>query len=181
MMCLHVLVCYVMLLLYYCTIPLHWWGLWLFSISLCFSNLCAYAFFILIWIILLGYIIVIFFVMIPVNTTNMLLWWTFLDPTEILAWKVSLPLMANKAIDNFRTVSIDKGKINNEKELTMSFVKGYNCWENTFGDALLCPNGCGKEEFTNTYIWLTKSIQIYIFIHIHQENNSNGNEEFMNA
>ena len=71
MMCFHVLEFYVMLLICYCTILLHWWGLLLLSISLFFSDLCAYAFVILIWIILLGYIIMLSFIMIPVDTTTM--------------------------------------------------------------------------------------------------------------
>ena len=74
------------------------------------------------------------------------------DPTEIMAWKVSLPLMDNKAIYQLLTTSIEKGVINHEKELTINFVKGYNCWKNAFGDALSLPDGYGKEEFNNTYI-----------------------------
>ena len=34
--------------------------------------------------------------------------------------------MANKAIDQFFTISIYKGMINNEKELTMNFVRDIN-------------------------------------------------------
>ena len=45
------------------------------------------------------------------------------DPTGILAWKLSLPIMSNKAIDKLLTRSIEKGPINNEKELTMNFVR----------------------------------------------------------
>ena len=45
------------------------------------------------------------------------------DPDEILAWKVYLPLMSNKSINQLLTISIGKGLINNEKELTMSFVR----------------------------------------------------------
>ena len=45
------------------------------------------------------------------------------DPTEILAWKVSLTLMANKAIDKLLMKSIEKGMINDEKELTMTLVR----------------------------------------------------------
>ena len=36
--------------------------------------------------------------------------------------------MANKAMNQFLERSIVKLLINNEKELTMNFVKGYNCW-----------------------------------------------------
>ena len=45
------------------------------------------------------------------------------DPTDILAWKVSISLMSNKKIDQFITRSIEKGLINNDKELTMNFVR----------------------------------------------------------
>ena len=45
------------------------------------------------------------------------------EPYEILAWKFSLPFMANKAIYQLHTRSIEKGLINNEKELTMTFVR----------------------------------------------------------
>ena len=45
------------------------------------------------------------------------------DPTEVLAWEFSLPLMANKPVDQLLTISIDKGLINNEKELPMTFVR----------------------------------------------------------
>ena len=45
------------------------------------------------------------------------------DPTEIFAWKVSFPLIANKAITNLLTISIEKGLINNENELNMNFVR----------------------------------------------------------
>ena len=44
-------------------------------------------------------------------------------PTDILARKVSLPLMANKEIHQMITTSIEKVLINNEKELTMTFEK----------------------------------------------------------
>ena len=45
------------------------------------------------------------------------------EPTEILAWKVSLPLMSNKEIYLLHTRSVEKGLINNEKDLTMNFVR----------------------------------------------------------
>ena len=51
------------------------------------------------------------------------------DPTDILAWKSSLHLMDNKVIDQLFTISIEKGMIINKKELSMIFVKGYNCWK----------------------------------------------------
>ena len=45
------------------------------------------------------------------------------DPTEILSWEVSLPLMDNKAIYQLLTTSINKDLIEHEKELTMTFVR----------------------------------------------------------
>ena len=45
------------------------------------------------------------------------------DPTDILSCKVSLPIMANKAINKLLTTSIKKGLINNEKHLTMTFLR----------------------------------------------------------
>ena len=42
--------------------------------------------------------------------------------TDILAWKVSIILMANKEIDQLLTISIEKGLINNEKGITMTYV-----------------------------------------------------------
>ena len=69
-----------------------------------------------------------------------------------MAWKVSLPVMSKKAIYELLTISIEKGLVYNEKELIMYFVKKYNCWKNTFGEALSFTDGYGKEEFINTYI-----------------------------
>ena len=64
-------------------------------------------------------------------------------PTDILSWKVSLQLMAKKAINKLLTTSIEKGLIKTEKELTMNFLRE-NLWENMFGDALSFPDGYGK-------------------------------------
>ena len=44
------------------------------------------------------------------------------EPTEILARKVSLPLMSNNEINQLLTISIEKVLIKNEKELTMTFL-----------------------------------------------------------
>ena len=63
------------------------------------------------------------------------------DPTDILAWKVSLSLMSNKTIDQFLTRSIEKGLINNDKELTMNFVRYIIIGKNTFSGALSFPDG----------------------------------------
>ena len=46
------------------------------------------------------------------------------DPTDIFPWKNSLKIMANDAINKLLLVSIEKGLINNEKELTVTFVRG---------------------------------------------------------
>ena len=45
------------------------------------------------------------------------------DPTDILAWKVSIPLMDNKEIYQLNTTPIEKGLINNKKDLTITFVR----------------------------------------------------------
>ena len=92
MMCLHFLVFYFMLIICYCTLPLHWWGLWFLSISLWFYNLCAYAFVILIWIVLLVYTLMLSFFMIPVNTTTMLLRWILLihNIHLLISWKITI-------------------------------------------------------------------------------------------
>ena len=46
------------------------------------------------------------------------------NPADILAWKNSLKLMANEAINKFLSGSMEKGLINNKKELTVTFVRG---------------------------------------------------------
>ena len=74
------------------------------------------------------------------------------DPTYILAWKHSLKLMDNEAINKLLSVSMEKGLINNEKEIIVTFVRGENFGKNMFGDTLLFPNGYGKEEFINSLI-----------------------------
>ena len=58
------------------------------------------------------------------------------DQTEILAWKVSLQITANKSIDKLLSTSIEKGLISYEKELTMNFVRYIFVGKNTFGDTL---------------------------------------------
>ena len=57
-------------------------------------------------------------------------------PTDILAWKVSLPITAKNASDQLLTISIEKGLINNEKELTMNYVRNIIVGNNMFGDVL---------------------------------------------
>ena len=44
-------------------------------------------------------------------------------PTDILAWKFSLPLMYDKTIDQFLTRSKYKGTTKNENDFTMTFVR----------------------------------------------------------
>ena len=87
-----------MLLICYCTLPLHQRSLRLLSISLCFSDLCAYSFVIMIWIILLGYILMLYFIMIPVNTTTMLILWTLLIHNKHLEISWNIPSLMNWAI-----------------------------------------------------------------------------------
>ena len=45
------------------------------------------------------------------------------DPTEILSWKNSLEKMANDAITKLVFTSIKKGLIEDEKDLTVTFVR----------------------------------------------------------
>ena len=45
------------------------------------------------------------------------------DPIDILAWKNSLKLMANEAINKLHSSSMEKVLINNEKELTVNFER----------------------------------------------------------
>ena len=45
------------------------------------------------------------------------------DSTDILAWKNSLKLMSNEAINKFLLASMEKGLIQNEKELSMTFLR----------------------------------------------------------
>ena len=78
------------------------------------------------------------------------------DPTEILAWQNSLELMANEAINKLLSASMEKGLTNNEKNLTVTFVRGTSLEGNMFGDTLLLPDGSGKEEFMDTLILMTK-------------------------
>ena len=73
-------------------------------------------------------------------------------PTEILSWKNFLELMENEAINKFLSASVEKGLINSEKELTVTFRRDKIVQNNMFGDTLLFPDGYGKEEFINTLI-----------------------------
>ena len=45
------------------------------------------------------------------------------EPTEMLAWKNSLEVMANETINKLLSASMDKGLIKNEKDLTVTFVR----------------------------------------------------------
>ena len=74
------------------------------------------------------------------------------EPTDILEWKVSLSLTYKNASDQLLTIAIEKGLMNNEKELTMNFGRDIIVGRNMFGDALSFMDGYGKEGFINTYI-----------------------------
>ena len=60
--------------------------------------------------------------------------------------------MANDAINTFLSSSTEKGLIKNEKELTVTFVRGKSFGNNLFGDTILFPDGYGKENVINTLI-----------------------------
>ena len=53
--------------------------------------------------------------------------------------------MASEAINKFLSASMEKGLINNEKDLTVTFVRDKKFRKNMFGDTLLFPDGYGKE------------------------------------
>ena len=74
------------------------------------------------------------------------------EPTEMLVWKNSLELMSNEAINILISASMEKCLINNEKDLTMTFVRDKIVRKNMFGDTFLLPDGYGKEEFINNLI-----------------------------
>ena len=46
------------------------------------------------------------------------------NPADILAWKNSLKLMANEAINKFLSGSMEKGLINNKKGAYCDFCEG---------------------------------------------------------
>ena len=71
-------------------------------------------------------------------------------PTDIFSWKNSLENMANEAITRFVLASIKKGLIENEKDLTVTFVRNKYFGNKMLVDTLLLPDGYGKEHFTNT-------------------------------
>ena len=73
-------------------------------------------------------------------------------PTDILEWKNSLELMAKEAIIKLLSASMEMGLINNEKEITVTFVRDNLFGKNMFSDTLLLSDGYGKEEFINTLI-----------------------------
>ena len=66
------------------------------------------------------------------------------DPPEILAWKVSLPIMADNAVDKWVLISIEKDLTQNEKDITTTFVKGYNYCKTAFGEVLYLHDSYGK-------------------------------------
>ena len=72
------------------------------------------------------------------------------DPTDILSWKNSLENMANDSINKLVLVSIKKGLIDNEKDLTVTFVRENDFGKKLLGGTLLLPDGYGKEHFINT-------------------------------
>ena len=88
--CVYMFWIFFMLLICNCMLPLHWWGLRLLYTLLCLSNFCDYALLIFIWIILLIYILMIYFFMIPVDTATMLLQRTLsIQNTHLeISWKI---------------------------------------------------------------------------------------------
>ena len=62
----------------------------------------------------------------------------------------SLENMANDAINTMVLVSIKKGLIENEKDLTVNFARNKYFEIFLLGDTLLLLDGYGKEHFINT-------------------------------
>ena len=74
------------------------------------------------------------------------------DPTEILAWKNSLELMANEAINKLISASMEKGSGKQRKGAYYDFCEGIKNLKIFFGDTILFPDGYRKEDFINTLI-----------------------------
>ena len=74
------------------------------------------------------------------------------DSTELLSCKNSLEIMANDAINKLLSASMEKDLIKNEKELTVTFVRGKKFGKYLFGDTLLLPDGYRKQKIINTLI-----------------------------
>ena len=83
-----------------------------------------------------------------------------------MAWKVSLPKMANNATTKLIQRSIEKNMTKKENDITMTFVRDNIFGKTDFGDLQSLPDGHGKEEFTNSRILLNQSKTTYIWIHI---------------
>ena len=73
------------------------------------------------------------------------------DPTDIFSLKNSLENMANDAITKLVLASIKKGLIEDEKDLTVTFVRNKDFGKYLLGDTLLLPKGYGREHFINTH------------------------------
>ena len=58
--------------------------------------------------------------------------------------------MANDAITKLVLASIKKGLIEDEKDLTVTFVRNKDFEEKLLGDTLLLPEGYRREHFINT-------------------------------
>ena len=55
------------------------------------------------------------------------------------------------AITKLVLASIKKGLIEDEKDLTVTFVRNNDFGKSLLGDTLLFPNGYGREHFINTH------------------------------
>ena len=72
-------------------------------------------------------------------------------PTEILSWKKSPEKMTNDAITKLVLASIKKGLIEDEKDLTVTFVRNKYSGKKLLGDTLLLPEGYGIEHVIDTH------------------------------
>ena len=66
--------------------------------------------------------------------------------------EVSHPITANNSVDKLIVRSIEKVIINNERDITMNFVKDIFDGKTDFGDVLYLPDCYRKEEFMNAII-----------------------------
>ena len=67
------------------------------------------------------------------------------DTTNILAWKVSPPIMANNEGIILIHISIENNLIKKENNLTMNFVRIHIFSKTAFGDVLSLPGNYEKK------------------------------------
>ena len=58
------------------------------------------------------------------------------DPTDILVWKLSLPIMDNNSVTKLIQRSINKNMIKQENYITPTFVRNHIVGKTAFGNVL---------------------------------------------